>query len=656
MSAPSFSAMEENGASEEVEALKSIYIRELEVTNCENTTVPSSISISLHPATADNTSEQYVCLTLVINLPPNYPNDLPEIIIRNPRGLSDEDLERIKSDLHSKASDSKGNAMLFELIELAKEHLTTGNTPRCACAICLYNFSEDDVFTKTDCYHYFHSHCLSRYVEFMKTEQVTVHPLAQNVSHEAKVLCPVCREPIAFDDLEKIEAPPPVLSENVLSFKPDSELVQVQQRMAALYMKQKSQGGIIDVEAEKNKYLLEISTVPSDMTNVTVTRNSRTHSQVGGRKKKVMKKPRDPIVGSMQQDDSQSSTRQLKVPSAKQEGRENRRGYMNDGTEGCPLPEKGNGVVRGRRQQNRIGRGASHNRMDQREGQVPISPKAPNSESNKTEVETSPSYEQINSPDSDSKTLETKRPDSQSDSDAKNHYTQRQNARRGSSKGANTSARMSGGYRGGRGGWRPNHRTLGAERESDLAEERLAGPSVAKVAEPVGETEKPLSRSGQTRRPYGHQSEKWRSDDNVSHARTRQDSYRQRTNFRFHRGGTGRWTDGHRGPGSEDHGCEEEASVEGDRPCPNAEDLPVSHLMVLTGPPTKAFSNSVSSASGNAESNLPSIKQVHEFSSLDSMQSMATKDPAQFCASLPPGFKPKSQHLVPPPPGFETIA
>ena len=49
--------------------------------------------------------------------------------------------------------------------QVAKESLTNNNTPSCQCVICLHGFTEGDVFTKTPCYHYFHSLCLARYLK-----------------------------------------------------------------------------------------------------------------------------------------------------------------------------------------------------------------------------------------------------------------------------------------------------------------------------------------------------------------------------------------------------------------------------------------------------------------------------------------------------------
>ncbi|KAB5553558.1 hypothetical protein PHYPO_G00040010 [Pangasianodon hypophthalmus] len=63
-------------------------------------------------------------------------------------------------------------SVLYQLIEKAKEILTESNIPHGHCVICLYGFQEGEVFTKTSCYHYFHSHCLGRYVSTFGGEEL----------------------------------------------------------------------------------------------------------------------------------------------------------------------------------------------------------------------------------------------------------------------------------------------------------------------------------------------------------------------------------------------------------------------------------------------------------------------------------------------------
>lgn len=86
----------------------------------------------------------------------------------------------------------------------------------------------------------------------------------------------------------------------------------------------------------------------------------------------------------------------------------------------------------------------------------------------------------------------------------------------------------------------------------------------------------------------------------------------------------------------------------------SSEDPPVSHLMVLTGPPTKAFTNTV----GNGHSPA----KLHDNDVAGSSKSTLGPPPGFDLAdasvfgnvSLPPGFKPRSQ-IPMAPPGFKAV-
>lgn len=215
-----------------------------------------SIILQLHPATGDDQDKKYVCMTLQLDPPEQYPDVPPEMVIRNPRGIGDEEIQSLLEDMHKLAMDRRGGPMLYELIELAKESLTVGNIPHCLCMICLEHFYEGERFTRTDCYHYFHKSCLARYVQHFlthdketETKKLTLHTNQE----EKKVQCPVCREEISYDTDDLTMSP----VEEKVFFQPSEEMRTVQAQMAAMLEKQRAKGGLIDVDAEKNKFLLK---------------------------------------------------------------------------------------------------------------------------------------------------------------------------------------------------------------------------------------------------------------------------------------------------------------------------------------------------------------------------------------------------------------
>lgn len=243
---------------EELEVLESIYLDDIKVSKDEGNS-PVSIQLQLHPATGDELDKRYVCMTLTLNLPQQYPDEVPDIVITNPRGIAEEEVQSLLEELENLALERVGGEMLYELIEVAKESLTDGNVPYCPCTICCEHFTEEDMFTKTDCYHYFHNNCLQRYI----THQLGVQEQEKksHIQHteinedDKKIKCPVCREEISYvqeflqDDFSN-------LTKDETFYQPSCDLRVWQKNMAELYLKQKEKGGIIDVEAEKNRYLL----------------------------------------------------------------------------------------------------------------------------------------------------------------------------------------------------------------------------------------------------------------------------------------------------------------------------------------------------------------------------------------------------------------
>ncbi|XP_004576882.2 E3 ubiquitin-protein ligase RNF25 isoform X1 [Ochotona princeps] len=252
----------------EVEVLESIYLDELQVIKGSSRSSPWEILITLHPATAEDQGSQYVCFTLVLQVPAQYPYEVPQISIRNPRGLSDEQIHKISQALGHVAKAGLGTAMLYELIEKGKDILTDNNIPHGQCVICLYGFQEKEAFTKTACYHYFHCHCLARYIQHMEQELKTQGQEQERQHAVAKqkavgVQCPVCREPLVYDLAALQAAPEP--QQPMELYQPSTESLRQQEELKRLYQRQQERGGIIDLEAERNRYFISLQQPPAPL-------------------------------------------------------------------------------------------------------------------------------------------------------------------------------------------------------------------------------------------------------------------------------------------------------------------------------------------------------------------------------------------------------
>lgn len=204
-------------------------------------------------------TDTYVCVTLVVGLVPGYPEERPAFKLKNPRGLCDSTLDLISRNVNAKLDDSVGCPVVFDLIDVVREHLTDSNLPSGQCVICLYGFQDGDQFTKTECYHYLHTYCLVRHLDASKRNyDEEFHKLPgwqQLTAKPYHAACPVCREAIECDRAAMEKAPPPNDLVRAPKFKLTDEIRCLQSKMADLYLHQKERGGIIDVGAEEPQIL-----------------------------------------------------------------------------------------------------------------------------------------------------------------------------------------------------------------------------------------------------------------------------------------------------------------------------------------------------------------------------------------------------------------
>ncbi|XP_028400290.1 uncharacterized protein LOC114523531 [Dendronephthya gigantea] len=237
---------ESDGVSEEIELLQAIYVHEIELSGLDER--PIVVNLFLHPSTGDDDhNSKYVCLNLCLSICGEYPFQSPGISIKNPRGISDAHLSSIHENLIALAKEKIGSPMLYDLIEYTKECLSDNNVPSCPCVICLEHFGKEENFVKTECYHYFHSVCLANYVK---------HFLSKN--HDKKIVCPMCRLDIVYDRSENGNKDNSSCMEDVFVYKPDEKQLKAQAERQKIFEYQKQKGGIINIEEERNKYLIGI--------------------------------------------------------------------------------------------------------------------------------------------------------------------------------------------------------------------------------------------------------------------------------------------------------------------------------------------------------------------------------------------------------------
>lgn len=220
---------------------------------------PELIETIVLPTVGEEIDRQYVCITLQVMPTANYPDTQPKYQLRNPRGLDDQNINAIKLAIEKKLDESIGFPVVFDLIDIIREHLTDSNLPSGSCVVCLYGFQDGDAFTKTECYHYLHSFCLARHFNASKRnyqEEQDKLPAWQRINSKPyQAFCPVCREPINNDAIALEQAQPPTELENAPAFELTNDLKGLQVRMANLFMHQKKRGGIIDLKADESNVI-----------------------------------------------------------------------------------------------------------------------------------------------------------------------------------------------------------------------------------------------------------------------------------------------------------------------------------------------------------------------------------------------------------------
>ncbi|XP_067929824.1 E3 ubiquitin-protein ligase RNF25-like [Watersipora subatra] len=249
----------------ELAMLENIFTAE-EVSVCEKkgTDGETMILMTVHPATAGEAQLQYVCLKLHITLPASYPDESPYIEVRNPRGLSEPEVENLKKDLLDYIVEERGAPVLMQIFQIAQDALTETNIPHGVCSICLCDFKEasNDLF-KTNCYHYFHLRCIVTYKDHWQSETAKdpQDVPAYMEAPQEQFRCPECREPVHVPDTKLDELP-----KEDFVYVISEEMKSLQEIWKDRYERQLAAGGIIDLEKEKVKHRLPSTPPPPEVT------------------------------------------------------------------------------------------------------------------------------------------------------------------------------------------------------------------------------------------------------------------------------------------------------------------------------------------------------------------------------------------------------
>jgi len=207
------------------------------------------LATTIFPSTAGDVKTQYLKLGLKINFPNTNSHKEMTFEFFHSRGLSDQRLLEIREIVENRIKEDEGEGILFEIIDLIKDNLTTNNVPSDHCPICLVNFHQADKLLKTSCYHHFHLYCFKNYINIALKDQT------EEVVDE-EVPCPKCRQKIQINSDEIQQEVNEPYDDDVVEFD-CQKFHEKNKKLKRIYEKQKRRGGIIP--EVKNEFVLNLS-------------------------------------------------------------------------------------------------------------------------------------------------------------------------------------------------------------------------------------------------------------------------------------------------------------------------------------------------------------------------------------------------------------
>ncbi|XP_018545619.1 eIF-2-alpha kinase GCN2 isoform X2 [Lates calcarifer] len=116
----------------ELEALASIFgddFQDLRNKDPWKVKRPPEVHLYLRPNGLNNGQECYVTVDLQVKCPPTYPDVPPELELKNAKGLSNENLQNLQSELTKLAAARCGEVMIYELADHIQGFLSEHNKP-----------------------------------------------------------------------------------------------------------------------------------------------------------------------------------------------------------------------------------------------------------------------------------------------------------------------------------------------------------------------------------------------------------------------------------------------------------------------------------------------------------------------------------------------
>lgn len=284
----------------EVEAAQSVYGDDCIVLNH----YPPHLNLLINPRTADVSSQQFVEAVIGIRASSKYPDEPPEIMIIDSKGLDEQRKNDLITSIRNKASEFSSSSMLVALCEEAVEKLTSMNHPDGDCPLCLSPLVEESESNNSlpfmklmSCFHCFHCECIIRWWNWLQMHKEVDHATSSRpAAHPHKIktqpdahkhmedgmgTCPVCRKVFHAKDIEhvldlvgaysQLDLESTKDTENAMLLYSDSEKTRRQKFEAILKLQQENNGLI---EPKKSEVLMPGVFLPRPTTTTTTATSS----------------------------------------------------------------------------------------------------------------------------------------------------------------------------------------------------------------------------------------------------------------------------------------------------------------------------------------------------------------------------------------------
>ncbi|XP_064621826.1 eIF-2-alpha kinase GCN2-like isoform X2 [Lineus longissimus] len=117
---------------EEMEVLQAVFMddfKDLRKKDAWKVYRPPEVCLSLIPLQSTYGGEVYAKIDMIVRCPEKYPDVMPEIKLENSKGLSNQQIASLKSELENQAKEAVGEVMIYDLAQHVQNFLHLNNKP-----------------------------------------------------------------------------------------------------------------------------------------------------------------------------------------------------------------------------------------------------------------------------------------------------------------------------------------------------------------------------------------------------------------------------------------------------------------------------------------------------------------------------------------------